>query len=129
MQVSNSSFARPWKLEQNTSRQASRFFSLPSPLGFRQVDPHHWNSSILVRRWDTRGRAERGPVHSPERPSRCQNVISGLLARGSPGFRTVLCCFFFSHLLYGDFICGAPLLFVICFLAIPILFVMQSHYP
>ena len=52
-------------------------------------------------------------------------VISGLLAGGSPGFRTVLCSFF-SHLLYGDFVIGVSLLFVICFLAIPIHLIMQK---
>ena len=46
---------------------------------------------------------------------------------GSPGFRTVLCCFF-SHLLHGDFVIGVSLLFVICFLATPIHLIMQSNY-
>ena len=40
---------------------------------------------------------------------------------GSPGFRTVLCCFL-PHLLYGDFVCDVSLLPVFCFLAIPIPF-------
>jgi hypothetical protein len=51
-------------------------------------------------------------------------VISGL-AGGSPGFRTVLCCFF-SHLLYGGHR-YVPCPFAL-FLAIPILWMMQSHY-
>ena len=54
-------------------------------------------------------------------------MISGLLAGGSPGFRTVLCCFL-SQLLYGDFVCDVSLLLVFCFLAIPIQFIMRSHY-
>ena len=44
---------------------------------------------------------------------------------GNPGFRTVLCCFF-SHLLYGGHR-YVPCPFAL-FLAIPILWMMQSHY-
>ena len=55
-------------------------------------------------------------------------VISGLLAWGSPGFRTVLCCFFSHKSCMGSlFCCGS--LFPCCLvaLAIPIL-LMQSHF-
>ena len=70
-------------------------------------------------------RIDKRPGESHTALEKNKSVISGLLAGGSPGFRTVLCCFF-SHLLYGDFVIGVSRLFVICFLAIPIHLIMQK---
>ena len=48
MQVSNSSVARPWKLEQNTSRQASRQASGLEGLKPMEIEAKQYDKDFLV---------------------------------------------------------------------------------